>query len=138
MNRWRTLVFAVVFVAVALVAVGRLPRPDAQNEAADESARPEVAITFRLLDAKTAEPARAAVAKESRVRLTLSNASAQPLAPRLAGYEDRVSIPEIAPGASWTGSFVADRPGADFALWIDGEPVARLAVAGSHLVEGHR
>jgi hypothetical protein len=56
----------------------------------------------------------------------------------LAGYEDRLDIPALAPGAGWTGQFLADRPGEDFAWLLDGQPAGRLTVTGSHLVEGHR
>jgi hypothetical protein len=56
----------------------------------------------------------------------------------LAGYEDRLAIPALSPGATWSGEFIADRPGEDFAWLLDGVPAGRLAVTGSHLVEGHR
>jgi hypothetical protein len=56
----------------------------------------------------------------------------------LMGYEDRLGVAEVAPGATWRASFVADRPGDDFAWMLDGAPAGRLRVSGSHLVEGHR
>ena len=51
---------------------------------------------------------------------------------------NRPAAAPLAPGAGWTGEFLADRPGEDFAWLLDGEPAGRLTVTGSHLVEGHR
>lgn len=138
MKRWPVLVVVVIGVAFAMVVLGRAPRRAAEREAAAAPAA-ETAVTFRLRDGGVVEPRQAAVAKDHLVRLTLVNESSAPVStPRLPGYEDRVTIPALAPGESWSGAFTADRPGTDFALWIDGEPVARLLVQGSHLVEGHR
>jgi len=72
------------------------------------------------------------------VQLSLVNTGARAIAPTLAGYEDRFAPGTIAPGATWSGTFVSDRPGEAFAWLIDGEPCGRLSVSGSHLVEGHR
>ena len=137
MNRWHTLATGVALLALALVVLGRMPKR-AAAPLEDSGPATETAVTFRLLEHGVVEPAQAVVAKDRLVRLTLVNDSTKPVAPRLSGYDDRVTIPPLAPGASWTDTFTADRPGADFALWIDDEPAARLFVQGSHLVEGHR
>ncbi len=135
MNRWSVLVLGVGAVALGLVLVSRLPH--AAPEAVSAPPAPTDTLTFRVSDAGV-EPPLAIVAKDHRVWLTVVNRSARTVAARLTGYDDQAAIPPLAPGATWSGTFTADRPGADFALWIDGEPAARLTVAGSHLVEGHR
>jgi len=56
----------------------------------------------------------------------------------LAGYEDRLAPRALARGARWDTTFIADRPGEDFAWLLDGKPAGQLTVTGSHLVEGHR
>jgi hypothetical protein len=56
----------------------------------------------------------------------------------LSGYEDQVPIPPLLPDGRWTGAFLADRPGEDFAWVLDGIPTGRFAVTGSHLMDGHR
>ncbi|MEP7029293.1 MAG: hypothetical protein ABI960_11920, partial [Candidatus Eisenbacteria bacterium] len=73
-----------------------------------------------------------------RVLLTLVNRGSHPVVVQLAGYEDRITPGPLAPDSAWSGSFLADRPGEAFAWLVDGEPRGRLAVTGSHLVEGHR
>ncbi len=135
MKRWRVLAGAVVALALGLVALGRLPRPAV--EAVTVAVAPLDSVTYRVLDTGVV-PQVAAVTKDHRVRLTIVNASSRALEPRIPGYDDRLVIPALAAGQTWSGEFVADRPGADFALWIGDEPAARLTVAGSHLVEGHR
>jgi len=56
----------------------------------------------------------------------------------LHGYQDRLMIGWIDSDSTWRGEFIADRPGDGFAWMLEGEPVGKLAVAGSHLVDGHR
>jgi hypothetical protein len=68
----------------------------------------------------------------------VTNGAAVPQRLRLSGYEDRVDSGDLAPGATWRGAFLADRPGEDFAWLVGGGPSGQLAVRGSHLVEGHR
>lgn len=135
MNRWGLLGVGVAAVALGLVLLGRLP--GSAPEVATEAIAPLDSLTFSVLDAGV-EPKAALVAKDHRVRLTIVNASSRAVTPGIPGYDDRLAIPALAAGERWTGEFTADRPGADFALWIDDEPAARLTVAGSHLVEGHR
>jgi hypothetical protein len=135
MNRWRVLGLAVVAIALGLVVLGRLPH--APREVATATAAPLDSLTYIVRDGGV-EPPAALVAKDHRVRLTVVNASSHAVTPRIPGYDDRLVIPALAAGETWSGEFTADRPGADFALWIGDEPAARLTVAGSHLVEGHR
>jgi hypothetical protein len=125
----------VAAVALGLVLASKAPRPVSQ--AAIETPAPVDTLTWRVSESGV-EPALATVPKGHRVHLILVNASSRRVVPRLSGYDDRLECPPLAAGETWSGSFVADRPGADFALWIDGEPVARMTVAGSHMVEGHR
>jgi hypothetical protein len=126
----------IAVLALALALVGRPRRPDATPAATDARAPiVELAIT---IGTDGIAPAVAAVPKGSRVRLTVENRGAGPSRLALAGYQDRLAPPPLAPGAVWTGEFLADRPGEDFAWLLDGEPAGRLSVTGSHLVEGHR
>ena len=81
---------------------------------------------------------RVAVDANQAVRLEATNHGLVPVRLRLSGYEDRVDIGPLAPGATWRGAFLADRPGEDFAWLVDGRPAGRLQVRGSHLEEGHR
>ena len=78
------------------------------------------------------------VEKGARVLARLSNAGHRAVRVELPGYEDRLAAVTIDPGATWTGEFLADRPGEDFAWLVDGTPAGRLLVSGSHLIEGHR
>jgi len=73
-----------------------------------------------------------------RVVARVTNTGGQAVRLELPGYEDRLAAVTIDPGATWTGEFVADRPGEDFAWLVNGRPAGRLLVSGSHLIEGHR
>ena len=79
-----------------------------------------------------------AVPKEHQVRLRVTSRSAVTLSIRLAGYEDRVTVRDLGPGESREIEFLADRPGGDFTWLVNGRPIGRLAVTGSHLVGDHR
>jgi hypothetical protein len=135
-RRYLLLLGGVVALGLALTALGR-PRlaPPAREAAAPDA--PVVELTIGIEDGRLS-PAAAAVAKGSRVRLRVDFRGHQPARLALAGYEDLLSIPPLDPGTVWTGEFTAERPGEDFAWLLDGEPCGRLAVTGSHLVEGHR
>jgi hypothetical protein len=129
---------AVVVLAVGLTLLGR-PR-HAQAPVTAAAPAPIVVLELAIEDGRMA-PAMSSVPKDARVRLRVNvhgARSARGVQLSLAGYEDRLAIPELAPGSSWTGEFFADRPGEDFAWLIDGTPAGRLAVTGSHLIEGHR
>src|SRR5262245_52429774 len=83
-------------------------------------------------------PATSSVPKDRRVRLTIVNHRGDLVGLSLNGYQDRLAIGWIDPDSTWRGEFLADRPGEGFAWMLEGEPVGRLDVQGSHLVEGHR
>jgi hypothetical protein len=136
-RRYLLLLVAIVAVAAALSAIGP-PRPARRVEnghAPLGAARSELAV---VVDDGRMVPAMASVPKGSRVRLRVENRGGTSARLALTGYEDVLSIPALEPGNTWSGEFSADRPGEDFAWILDGLPVARLAVTGSHLVEGHR
>ena len=123
-------------LAVVLAVVGR-PRHQEPSPVPSAPAAPVVDLAITLLKDEVS-PAVAAVPKGCRVRLRVENRGADLARLALAGYQDRLSVPVLARGVVWTGEFLADRPGEDFAWLLDGTPAGRLTVAGSHLVEGHR
>jgi hypothetical protein len=129
------LAIAVVVLAATLTLLGRPRRAEPPATAA---APTPVAVLELAIEGGRVAPAMASVPKDARVRLRVSVRGTRGVRLSLAGYQDRLAIPELAPGSSWTGEFFADRPGEDFAWLIDGVPAGRLAVTGSHLVEGHR
>ena len=122
--------------AVALGVMGRR-HPTPRPAAAPTVALPTVALRVEVRDGAV-EPANAAVPKDHRVELDVVNRGRAPVSVRLAGYEDRVAVDSLAGGASRHVAFDADRPGEDFAWLLDGRPVGRLSVTGSHLAEGRR
>ncbi len=126
---------AVVVLAFVLTALGRPRRAEAPRPA--RTAAPVVELTITI-KAETVSPAVTSVPKGHRVRLRVEHRGATTARLALAGYEDRLDIPPLAPGTVWTAEFLADRPGEDFAWLLDGQPAGRLTVTGSHLVEGHR
>lgn len=136
MSRYRVLFVAVAVIAVALAIVARRPR-QAHAPVAAVTAVPSVDLTVSFSDG-SADPAAGSVPKDHRVRLTLVNRGHRPAVIDLAGYEDRLPPVTLAPGDTWRGEFLADRPGEDFAWRMDGAPCGRLAVTGPHLVDGHR
>lgn len=135
-RRYLALFAGVVALAALLAALGR-PRPAPPERNTERPAAPVVDLAIGVLDGHV-RPAMSAVPKGSRVRLRVDFRDPEPARLSLAGYEDLLSIPPLAPGTVWTGEFTAERPGDDFAWLLDGEPRGRLAVTGSHLVEGHR
>ena len=137
MKRSYWLLFALVLaVAVVLAALGR-PRTRPQAPAAPAHDVPVVELALEIRDGHMT-PEAAAVPKGSRVRLKIDYRGDHPAQLALAGYEDRLVIPALAPGSEWSGEFLADRPGDEFAWLLNGEPSGRLAVTGSHLEDGHR
>lgn len=134
-RRWGMLFVAAVIAGVGASVYARAPRPVAEAPVASA----ETAVAMRVVlrgEAMEVEPA--AVEVGTLLALTIENLGAAPARVRLAGYEDRVDSGDLAPGARWTTTFRADRPGDDFAWLVGEEPLARLDVTGSHLVEGHR
>jgi hypothetical protein len=135
MNRYGRLLVGVLLAAVVVSGLARLPRSRARTEAPPAVPVTDLAI---VVGDSVVTPMLASVPKGHRVRLHVRNAAGRSLSIRLAGYEREVSIPALAAGSTWDGEFLAELPGEDFAWLIDGEPVGRLSVTGSHLVEGHR
>jgi hypothetical protein len=136
MRRYAWLFGATVVLALGLGALAR--RPHATPRAASPAAAAPRAMLALAVRDGALEPAVAAVAKDHRVSLVVSNRGMREARLALAGYEDRVTLGPLPPGESRRVEFVADRPGEDFAWLLDGRPAGRLAVQGSHLVEGHR
>lgn len=135
-RRYAMLALAVIALAASLAALGR-PRPAAVSQADAPVAVRRIPVSLRI-EGDSCAPARLAVPVGARVELVVLSRQARPVGVALAGYEDAVWNPALAPGASWHVTFTADRPGEDFAWLIDGRPAGRLSVSGSHLVEGHR
>jgi hypothetical protein len=133
---YRVLLLVVLAGAIAVSAIARLPRAGRGAPRARAIA-PVTDLAITVIGDRLS-PEAASVPKGYRVRLTVVNAGRAPLALRLAGYEDRVAIAALAPGAAWRDTFLADRPGEGFAWLVNGSPAGRLAVTGSHLEEGHR
>lgn len=136
MSRYRPLIVAVLFAAIALTVIARLPHRES-------SSTPKVAeipvadLTIEVKDG-TVIPYASSVPKDHLVRLVVTNTGIRATDLKLVGYENHVSIASLAPGERWTGEFIADLPGDDFAWMIGGQPAGRFGVTGSHLVEGHR
>jgi len=136
-RRYLFLLAIVVVLGAVALAVGRNLRLSSGPEPAP-AARAEVALDLTITPDHRITPALASVPKEHLVRLSVTNGGTRPASLTLMGYQDRFSVTQVTPGSVWRGEFVADRPGDDFAWMLDGAPVGRLAVTGSHLVEGHR
>jgi hypothetical protein len=136
MKRYGIVLAAALVLAVALGVAARLPR---SGPPAATGAAPLPTATLRIEFAEgAARPEVSSVPSNHRVRLALVNAGPRAIRVALAGYEDRVAPGTLAPGATWSGTFVSDRPGEAFAWLVDGEPQGRLSIQGSHLVEDHR
>ena len=128
-------------LAVVLAAFGlllgrtiRLPLPSG-----DESEpRREVPLDLTVTSDDHITPAFASVPKDHRIKLSVTNRHRRQVTLTLMGYQDRFEVANVMPDSVWHGEFVADRPGESFAWILEGAPVGRLEVTGSHLVEGHR
>jgi hypothetical protein len=133
---YRGLVFGILAAVLLATLLARLPKSPSRDVT---TAAPAAAETLKFeFTAEGVTPERAQVPVGRRLQLVLKNRAAHSLRIALAGYEDRVSVSELASGASWSAEIVADRPGEAFAWLVNGEPLGRLTVSGSHLVEGHR
>jgi hypothetical protein len=134
---YRTLFLIALGAALALSLAARLPHP--ARRASVTAAAPVMVRSLALVvrdGAVTPDPSQAR--KGEHVRLTLRNDGATAVKVALAGYDARVHVDALAPGATWSAEFDADLPGEDFAWMVDGQPAGRFDVLGSHLVEGHR
>ena len=135
-RRYLLLVALVALAAVAVSALARLPRTSS-SRTTEAAPLPRVDLVLAIENGRLS-PESAAVPKGHLVRLRVSNHGTTPTSVQLVGYEDRVTMTSLAPGATWAMEFIADRPGDDFAWLVDDRPAGRLAVTGSHLLEGHR
>lgn len=135
-NRYLGLLALIVLVAIALTVVGRMPR---RASAPAPAAAPVVidSLTVELRDGRLL-PAEASAGLGHQLALTLTNHGSASVEVRLSGYEHQLAPIVLGPGESVQRSILLDLPGEDFAWLVDGRPLARLRVAGSHLVEGHR
>lgn len=138
-RRYLWLLVASAAVALALTMWGgtgtrRALAPDAPDSA---WVRP-VELVFQIGPDGGLTPASVAVEKDKKVLASLTNTGSRAVRVELPGYEHRLPAFTIEAGATWTGEFVADRPGEDFAWLVNGRPAGRLTVSGSHLIEGHR
>ena len=137
MRRYLVFVMVLAVVATALAILGP-PRSRGRSGASPASAAAPAQDLTLIVRGGTIEPTLVAVPKGTRVRVRIENRQVHIARVALSGYEDRLPVPALAGGAEWSGEFLADRPGEDFAWVLEGRPVARLAVTGSHLEEGHR
>lgn len=127
----------VVALALALTLLGRAPLRNV--EVSDTPLAPAPAVEAALeIRSGMISPSVVSVSKGDRIALIVTNADRSRAELTLLGYEDHISGIAIESGASWKGELFADRPGDDFAWVVNGRPAGRLAVSGSHLVEGHR
>lgn len=122
--------------AAGLTLLARNPRRAGRPSAAVAPV-PEIRLALEFGEGAMT-PQDASVPKGHQVRLSVTNRGGRPVTIALSGYEDRLAIGALAPRATWTGTLLADRPGEDFAWLVDGTPVGRFRVLGSHLEEGHR
>jgi hypothetical protein len=137
MRRYLMLFVGTVAVGLVLVAVGRRI-PIAPSAGGSTPRGPVVEVAITITPDSHIEPDAISVPKDARVRLSVTNHHRLAVSLALMGYQDRFGIASVAPDSTWHGEFVADRPGDDFAWVLEGAPVGRLRVTGSHLVEGHR
>ena len=135
-RRWLVLLAVVPAVALVLAALAHLPHATSSRPAPVVAA-PGVDLAVTVAGGRI-DPERSSVPGGRLVHLLVRNAGDDTIDLRLAGYEDRVHLTAIAPGETRPFSFAADRPGEDFAWLVDARPTGRLAVTGSHLIEGHR
>jgi hypothetical protein len=135
-RRYVLLIAAVMLSALALTAMGRMPRTRTPAEGGEPEPAAET-LAFEIRDGAMT-PAVASVPVGRRIVLRVSHHGGRAATLALAGYEDRLPPRVLAPGEVWTAELIADRPGEDFAWTLDGRFAGRFNVTGAHLVEGHR
>lgn len=133
---WGVLALMVLAAALALAALRRAPASAPPSEPAAPPSE-VVSLTIRIADGRI-DPALAELPLGALWVVTRRNESARAHTLSLAGYEHALAPCTLAAGASRTDTVLLSLPGEDFAWLLDRQPAARLAVAGSHLVEGHR
>ena len=136
MRRYVWVLVAALAGAVLVSALLRMPHQAERSVAAPAQAR-AVMLGVEVF-ANRVRATADSIEVGSTVELSVTNRASTPLRVRLTGYEDRVDTGEIEPGGTWRGEFVADRPGEQFAWLVNEQPLGRLDIRGSHLVEGHR
>ena len=128
---------AIVLVAGALVGLlARVWHP-APPAPAPQVAAPVAELLLTITRTRVA-PELATIGKGHRVQLRVTNHDPHAVTLSLSGYDDRFHTGPIAPDSTWSGEFLADRPGEGFTWLVDGAPLGRLDITGSHLEEGHR
>jgi hypothetical protein len=135
-KRYLKLFGSALVLGVALMLVARtvhMPAPAAPKVAEIPSVDLALTLTKQGLS-----PENSSVPKDHRVRLSIVNRRRDRVGLALHGYQDKLMIGWIEPDSTWRGEFLADRPGEGFAWELGGEPVGKLSVLGSHLVDGHR
>ena len=135
-SRYLGLLAIIVLVAIALTVIGRMPRRAPEPAPA---AAPLVveSLSVELRDGQFL-PAEASAGLGHQLALTLTNRGRASAELRLSGYEHQLAGVVVRPGETVLRTILLDLPGEDFAWLVDGRPLARLRVVGSHLVEGHR
>jgi len=136
-KRYLILFFVVITVGLLLFVGSRLARTSSPSRA-EATRLPTVDVAITITPDYRIEPEVVSVPKDARVHLTVVNRYGLAVSLTLMGYQDRFAVAYVPRDSSWRGEFVADRPGEDFAWMLEGTPVGKLRVAGSHLVEGHR
>jgi hypothetical protein len=137
MRRYLGLFAGMLALGLIGMAVARQARLSPQRE--DPPAeRPIVTIALVVTADHHITPSLTSVPKDHLVRLSVTNRDRRPVTLTLVGYQDRLNISDVPPDSVWRGEFLADRPGDEFAWMLEGAPVGRLQVSGSHLEEGHR
>lgn len=128
---------AVVAAALGVSLFARAPGGRARDEVGVLAPSPSISVPLEVGDGFL-RPDRVVVTKGDRISLTIVNSGRARVDMALPGYEDRLKPFAIEAGGTWTGDLVVDRPGDDFAWAVNGKPMGRLVVTGSHLEEGHR
>ncbi|HUK62039.1 MAG TPA: hypothetical protein VLV15_01860 [Dongiaceae bacterium] len=136
MRRYLVLLGIAALLSLVVAHAGRTWAPRGPRVPAG-AAPDSVDVEITLTEAGVTPPL-VVVPKNRRVVLTVTNHRRLAAGVTLQGYQDVLTPGTLAPGATWRGRFLADRPGDDFRWMVEGEPSGRFTVAGSHLVDGHR
>ena len=136
MARYRWILVFAVLGALAVSILLRMPQRAVARTAAPAQVDTLAVAVDVFADHVETQPQTFAVGRT--VALTVTNHRAAPLRFALTGYQDCVPAAAIAPNAPAHITFIANRPGDQFAWLIDGSPMGRLDIRGSHLVEGHQ
>jgi len=136
MGRYSWMLGFAVLGALSVSLLLRMPQRAVAHAAAPQTVDTLAVTVDVFADHVDTRPAVFAVGRT--VALTVASHRATPVRFALSGYQDRVAAAALAPGRSVHFTFIASRPGDQFAWLIDGAPLGRLDIRGSHLVEGHQ